>query len=95
MLPAIPDRWQQRLESYLAEISSEPRTRLSASDFQHSVSIRFADGSYALFRHAFYLTSDELGEIVVFTEHCGYHVFPRYDTEVELLKSVCVERPLK
>jgi hypothetical protein len=29
----------------------------------------------------------------VFTEHCGYHVFPSGDAEVELLKSATSEDP--
>ena len=41
-----------------------------------------------MFRHAFYLLDRDLNEIAVFTEHCGYHFFPLYDTEIELLDSV-------
>lgn len=93
MHPEIPRRWQERLEAYLRKQGEETRTHLSASDFRHSVSLRFADGSYALFRNAFYLASEELGEIVVFTEHCGYHVFPRYGTQVDLMETLYPDEP--
>jgi len=54
----------------------------------HHVAIRFADGSHAMFRHAFDLVDRDMNEIAVFTEHCGYRFFPLYDTRIELLDSV-------
>jgi phosphoribosylglycinamide formyltransferase-1 len=51
--------------------------RLSASDFDGSVVIvDFEDGSSMRFNYAFYVVSEEHEELAVFTEHCGYYVFP-------------------
>ena len=84
----VPDRWQMQLDTYIRENSSGEHRDLGTVNFRHHVSIRLADGSYAMFRHAFYLLDPELNEIAVFTEHCGYHFFPLYDSEIELLDSV-------
>ena len=53
-----------------------------------SVLIRFPDGSHALFRFAFAVADEAAGEVAVFTEYCGYHVFPAGDVEVETLQAV-------
>jgi hypothetical protein len=89
MSPAVPDAWKARLRQYLRERSGQDRDRLSARDFSpgQSVSIRFPDGSYVLFRYAFAIRDEKVGEVIVFTEHCGYHVFPLGDAEVEELQS--------
>ncbi|PQO46096.1 hypothetical protein C5Y93_11005 [Blastopirellula marina] len=79
------------VDAYLQEAHAGNATRLSTQDFRGTVSLRFPDGSFALFRHAFYLVSEELSEIALFTEHCGYHVFPRYDTQVEMLETTSLE----
>jgi hypothetical protein len=84
----LPERWAERLKVYMRERGSE-RGHLSAADFganQH-LKINFPDGSFALFQFAFYLLDRELGEVAVFTEHCGYHVFPLAGTRLELLES--------
>jgi hypothetical protein len=47
--------------------------------------MEFPDGSSAFFHYAFYLKDETLGEVAVFTEHCGYHIFPLYDTRLELI----------
>lgn len=84
----VPDRWQPQLDEHIRKSTDGHHKHLGASDFCHHVSIRFPDGSYSLFRHAFYLIDRELNEVAVFTEHCGYHYFPLHDTELELLDSV-------
>ena len=84
----VPDRWQTQLDTYIRENTSGEHRDLGAVDFRHNVSIRLTDGSYAMFRHAFYLWDRDINENAVLTEHCGYHFFPLYDTEIELLDSV-------
>jgi hypothetical protein len=86
----VPDEWKPRLRAYLRATSGEDRDHLSAHDFRgdQSVHLQFADGSYARFLYAF-VVFDEAGErCMVFTEHCGYHVFPVGAGGVEVLRSV-------
>jgi hypothetical protein len=86
----VPEAWKPRLRQYLREQRGEDREHLSASDFppDRSVFIRFPDGSHAVFRFAFAIADEASGEVAVFTEHCGYHVFPSGEAEVETLQSV-------
>ena len=90
MTPTVPEAWKPRLRQYLRERRGEDRECLSAGDFppDQSVLIRFPDGSHVLFRFAFAIADEAAGEVAVFTEHCGYHVFPAGDAEVETLQSV-------
>lgn len=73
----IPDRWVERVRRHIRETRGEDRVRLSGYDFygNRSVRVEFSDGSHALYRYAFYLKDEALGEVAVFTEHCGYHFF--------------------
>lgn len=89
MPPVVPDAWKWRLRQYIRERCGEERDGLTAGDFPagQAVIIRFPDGSYAHFRHAFAIMDASAGEVAVFTEHCGYHVFPSGDAEVEALRS--------
>jgi hypothetical protein len=48
--------------------------------------LKFADDSTAFFRYAFALIDEDEEEVAVFTEHCGYHVFPLVDTTIEVLE---------
>ena len=41
------------------------------------------DGSQAFFRFAFFIQAPEWQELAVFTEHCGYHIFPIDDTTTQ------------
>lgn len=63
-----------------------------ASDFVTGLCLRFEDGSSALFKHAFCLKDEERDEIAVFTEHCGYHIFPLIGTEIDSLNSCEVSK---
>lgn len=78
----LPQRWQGKLQNYLSEIGSK-YANLAADEFQHTLKFEFGDGSNAQFRHAFYWTDKAINEIAVFTEHCGYHIFPLFDSKVE------------
>ncbi len=82
----LPQRWLEKLQNYLKEIGSK-YNELSADAFRHNLKIEFGDRSYALFHYAFYWIDEEAKEIAVFTEHCGYHIFPLIDTKLELTDS--------
>jgi len=45
------------------------------------------DRLLSFFHYAFYLLDEELNEVAVFTEHCGYHIFPLFGTHLTLLES--------
>ena len=80
----LPQKWQTKIQDYL-EKSGTKYKELSASDFQNDLKITFADGSNAFFRYAFYWVDKESKEVAVFTEHCGYHIFPLFATKLETL----------
>ncbi len=84
----LPERWAERLRAHLREAHGPDRGHLSATDFSNqSLNINFPDGSSAFFRYAFYLLDRELNEVAVFTEHCGYHIFPLAGSQLELFES--------
>ncbi len=84
----LPERWAEKLKAHLRDELGADRDYLSATDFSgQSLKINFQDGSSAFFRYAFYLLDREFNEVAVFTEHCGYHIFPLYGTHLELLES--------
>ena len=60
---------------------------ISATAFSGgSLEIVFPDGSRSSFEFAFYLDSFERDAIAVFTEHCGYHIYPRYGLEIKTIE---------
>jgi hypothetical protein len=94
MVHLVPDDWKPRLREYLRERHGQDRDQLSAGDFsaQQSVVIRFPDGSQVLFRYAFALRNEAAQEVAVFTEHCGYHVFPLDDVKLEIVQAVPTDK---
>ena len=82
----LPQRWQDKLKNHLKEIGSK-YNELSADAFKHDLKISFGDMSNAFFHYAFYWIDKDLKEIAVFTEHCGYHLFPLIDTKLETVNS--------
>ena len=81
----LPQRWQNKIIEYLQSIGSKYKT-FGISNFQHDLRIEFVDRSNAFFYYAFYLIDEESNEIAVFTEHCGYHLFPMIDTKLEIIE---------
>lgn len=76
--------WSEELATKLGRSAQELETRgLNASDFPISscVKLLFPDGSKVHSQHAFYVTSELRSAIAVFTEHCGYHIFPLIGTK--------------
>lgn len=63
----LPKYWQD----YIAE-----RGWFNLRQFTHKVRIDFEDGSSCAFNYAFMVTDEARREVAVFTEHCGYYVFP-------------------
>ena len=75
----LPEHWQHWVETWAYERSGGKRNRLGLEDFNGSVKLHFPDDSYAVFEFAVYAVDEERQELAVFTEHCGYHVFPLPD----------------
>lgn len=80
----LPERWKTRLVQWIRNFGDDERTELAAQDFpvSHSVHIKFEDDSEANFEYAILIEEPQLQEIGVFTEHCGYHIFPLGGTHV-------------
>ena len=83
-LDYLPAHWQEKVGEYLARPGAE-YNQISAADFVHDLRITFEDGSNVFFNYAFYLTDTEAQEIAVFTEHCGYHIYPFCISSMETL----------
>jgi hypothetical protein len=87
----LPLRWRERIERLTDErygLDYKHRGSLGASDFPANahVSVEFPDGSEATFRYAFFIAAPEYDEVAVFTEHCGYHIFPAGDLRIEQIE---------
>jgi hypothetical protein len=80
----LPAHWQEKVKECLGRPEARYR-EISVADFVHDLRIEFEDGSDAFFSFAFYLHDDEAQEVAVFTEHCGYHVFPFCITSLETI----------
>ena len=77
--------WADELSNHLNRPAEEIRkSGLSAQDFPASGSlhIKLMDGSFVQFEHAFHVVNPKRYAIAVFTEHCGYHVFPLHEAVV-------------
>lgn len=75
------------VREHIRRTRGEDRDHLSAYDFPagQSVRLRFPDGSFAFFEHAFVIEDRDRQRVAVFTEHCGYHVFPGGELSVVTL----------
>lgn len=82
----LPERWKQKIRVYLISMHITDRSTLRAHDFfiNQVARLKFDDGSYAEFRYPLVIEAPELDEIGVFTEHCGYHLFPLAGTHVSV-----------
>jgi hypothetical protein len=83
----LPSKWKEKLAEYIRKEFNEERLELLCTDFQYNLLLNFEDGSFAVFQYAFYILDRETNEFAVFTEHCGYHIFPLLGTSLELLES--------
>ena len=82
----LPARWNDRIERWVRTRTDDKRNKLGASDFPAAkvADLQFPDGSTAQFRFAVVIEAPEIGEVGVFTEHCGYHIFPLVDTTLRM-----------
>jgi hypothetical protein len=80
----LPLRWKERVERLVQERTGGTRSGFGASDFPVGkvVHLTFPDGSSADFRFGVVVEAPEINEVGVFTEHCGYHIFPFVDTVI-------------
>lgn len=72
----LPTHWREWTKKYALKISNARYDDLGAGVFKGNVRLSFDDGSNCFFEGAFFIVDDEINEVVVVTEHCGYHVFP-------------------
>jgi hypothetical protein len=83
-LEYLPSHWQRNVDKYLSRPEAEYR-QISLADLLNDLRITFEDDSTAYFYYAFYLSDPETKEVAVFTEHCGYHVFPYFIKSLETI----------
>lgn len=83
----IPLGFEQLIRDHVHRTSGKDRDHLSADDFPSGQSVRldFPDGSFAHFECAFAIEDRARELLAVFTEHCGYHVFPSGELSIAVL----------
>jgi hypothetical protein len=82
---AVVEAWAVALSATLNRPITTLQTEgLTAGDFpaDRELAITFPDHSHATFRYAFFLVDPASRRVAVFTEHCGYHVFPAVDITI-------------
>jgi hypothetical protein len=85
MANEVLKEWTSEVASSLGRSAEEVRSSgLGAGDFplDHDVRVTLMDGSFVQFKHAFAVHSEKRRAIAVFTEHCGYHVFPDHEAVI-------------
>ncbi len=88
--------WADELAVALGRSADEIRSNgLRASDFpsQDTLQVKLMDGSLLKFRSAFHVIRKSERALAVFTEHCGYHVFPLDDAQVSRLTETLLYFP--
>ncbi|WKZ31528.1 MAG: hypothetical protein QY318_02075 [Candidatus Dojkabacteria bacterium] len=85
----VPDNWVEQIEKYTYERTGQARKTLEATDFDanSTVEVLFPDDSTMKLRYAFYIKNELLGEIGIFTEHCGYFFYKSEDLKVSNVRS--------
>lgn len=81
----ILEEWAQEVASRVGRSVEDLQARgLGGNDFplDHDLRVTLMDGSFVQFRYAFAVASDVKCAIAVFTEHCGYHIFPSHEAVV-------------
>ena len=85
MSKQILDEWAAEVAAAVGRSLEDIRAKgLSAYDFSptHDLRINLIDGSFVQFKCAFAVSNKSKRAIAVFTEHCGYHVFPDHEAVV-------------
>ncbi len=83
-LSYLSPHWRMLLAEHIKNLTGGKFTSPGARHFTEMIILRFPDGSRADFTFAFHLIDGERGEVAVFTEHCGYHIFPLADTRIDV-----------
>lgn len=68
----LPERWAKLLD---LSVNESKYKSLIVTDFQYDVKIIFEDGSKVNFKSVLIWENKE--EYIIFTEHCGYHIFDK------------------
>ena len=71
----LPDHWNEWVRNKALELSNGEWEIFTVHPFVFVVEVKFEDGSVCVFVDAFTHEDKERGELAVFTEHCGYHIF--------------------
>jgi hypothetical protein len=82
--------WIYELSNYLKRSTDSLLTQgLASTDFPSSsqIELEFPDASKVVFQSAFFLENTSRELIAVFTEHCGYHVFPIQDLQIRKIST--------
>ena len=88
--------WADELAATLGRPADDiRRDGLSTSDFPSNsqLHVKLMDGSWLRFRHAFHVLRQSEHALAIFTEHCGYHVFPLHDAEVSRVTETSLYPP--
>lgn len=80
----IPNGFEDLIREHVERQGRAWRGHLSIYDFAGDKAVRFTfpDGSLAHFNFAFFIQHPTRRVVAVFTEHCGYHVFPSGEVSV-------------
>lgn len=86
-IPALAQQieleWTEELAAYcgcaLEEVADKVRT---FSLPKGTIKIELMDESCVEFRWAFFIVSEPKRTIVVFTEHCGHHLYPYHEARI-------------
>jgi len=79
----LPDHWNEWIREFSLAQSEGKYEELDAGTFRGNLRLIFDDGSHAFFEGAFHIEDEARGEVAVFTEHCGYHIFSSLSLRVE------------
>ena len=85
MADEVLEEWASDVAAVVGRSVEQIReSGLSAGDFplDHDLRITLMDGSFVHFKYAIAVPNQRKRAIAVFTEHCGYHVFPDHEAVI-------------
>jgi hypothetical protein len=97
-IPALARQLEQEWAAELAAHLGCSEAEFRANPVRHlnypcqRLRVELMDESFAEFRWAFALVSEERKAIAVFTEHCGHHLFPYHEARVVVDGKVAYEQ---
>lgn len=77
----LPDRWQQKIAEYVRHTVKYMDTDFIVSGLfiTKSVKLTYKNGTECLFKDAYCLEDVKHEEILIMTEHLGFHIFSMKD----------------